>query len=183
MHWCAWLLGCPRCWFLAWTLLRWGPQIALCMHWKCWCCQGQESAWPKLHLLCNGTWQKKQTLPSNEMNENEPVKSLYTTPLFLSANAPKQKTFAMDSLSSIPIRLGPCNAPYAGPWYGGGCWKSGKTCGKRTVSEVALYPLLPWYCVKLSCNIWCRDYQYVFYLEKIFFHLGKAYSNLISPSI
>jgi hypothetical protein len=41
--------------------------------------------------------------------------------LFLSANAPKQITFAMDSLSSIPIRLGPCKAPYVGSGYSGGC--------------------------------------------------------------
>ncbi len=58
---------------------------------------------------------KKQMLPSSEMNGNECVKSLYTTPLFLSANTPKQKTFAMDSFSSLPIRLGLCNAPNAGP--------------------------------------------------------------------
>ncbi len=45
---------------------------------------------------------------------------------------PKQKTFAIDSLSSIPIRLGNCNVPYVGPCYGEGCWKIGKTCGKRT---------------------------------------------------
>ncbi len=52
-----------------------------------------------------------------------------------------------------------------------------------TTSEVALCPLLPWYCVKLSWNIWFRDYQHVFYLEKVNFHLGKDYFNLISPSI
>ncbi len=50
-------------------------------------------------------------------------------------------------------------------------------------SEVALCPLLPWYCVKLSWNIWFRDYQHVFYLEKVNFHLGKDYFKLISPSI
>ncbi len=50
-------------------------------------------------------------------------------------------------------------------------------------SEVALCPLLPWYCVKSSWNIWFRDYQHVFYLEKVHFHLGKDYFNLISPSI
>jgi hypothetical protein len=37
------------------------------------------------------------------MNGNEPVKSLYTTLLFLPTKAPKQKTFAMDSFSSILI--------------------------------------------------------------------------------
>jgi hypothetical protein len=36
-----------------------------------------------------------------------------------------------------------------------------------TSSEVALCPLLPWYCVKLSRNVWFRDYQHVFYLEKV----------------
>ncbi len=50
-------------------------------------------------------------------------------------------------------------------------------------SEVALCSLLPWYCVKLSWNIWFRDYQQVFYLERVNFHLGKDYFNLISPSI
>ncbi len=60
MLWCAWSLGCLWCWFLAWTFLRWGPWIAFCMRWKCWCCQGQKWAWPKLHLLHNGTWQKNK---------------------------------------------------------------------------------------------------------------------------
>ncbi len=40
-------------------------------------------------------------------------------------------------------------------------------------SEVAPCPLLPWYCVKSSWNIWFRNYQHVFYLEKVIFHLGK----------
>ena len=39
-------------------------------------------------------------------------------------------------------------------------------------SEVALCPLLPWYCVKSSWNVWLREYQHVFYLEKVIFHLG-----------
>ncbi len=60
MLWCAWSLGCPWCWFLAWTLLRWGPCIAFCTHWKFWCPQGQKWAWPKLRLLCNGKWQKNK---------------------------------------------------------------------------------------------------------------------------
>ncbi len=50
-------------------------------------------------------------------------------------------------------------------------------------SEVALCPLLLWYCVKWSWNVWFRDYQYVFYLEKVIFHLGKVYFILISPSM
>ncbi len=55
---------------------------------------------------------------------------------------------------------------------------------QEATSEVALCPLLPWYCVKLSWNIWFRDYQHIFfYLEKVNFHLGKDYFNLISPSI
>ncbi len=45
-------------------------------------------------------------------------------------------------------------------------------------SEVTLCPLLPWYCVKPSWNIWFSDYQYVFYLEKVIFHLGKDTLNL-----
>ncbi len=36
---------------------------------------------------------------------------------------------------------------------------------------------------QLSWNVWFMDYQYVFYLEKVIFHLGKVYFNLISPSI
>ncbi len=59
-------------------------------------------------------------------------------------------------------------------YYGDGC---------HGTSEAALCPLLPWYCVKSSWNIWFWDYQHVFYLEKVFFHLGKVYFNLISPSI
>ena len=50
-------------------------------------------------------------------------------------------------------------------------------------SEVALCPLPPWYCVKLSWNLYFRDFQHVFYLEKVNYHLGKDYFNLISPSI
>ncbi len=49
---------------------------------------------------------KKHTLPSSDMNGNDPVKLLYTTPSLLSANAPKQNTFTMDSvlLSSMTFR-------------------------------------------------------------------------------
>ncbi len=50
-------------------------------------------------------------------------------------------------------------------------------------SEVALCPLLPWYHAKLSWNKWFRDYQYVFYLEKVIFHLGKVYFNWLLLSI
>ncbi len=39
-------------------------------------------------------------------------------------------------------------------------------------SEVALCPLLPWYCVKLSWNVWFRDYQHIFYLVKVIFSSG-----------
>ena len=49
-------------------------------------------------------------------------------------------------------------------------------------SEVAPCPLLPWYCVKSSWNIWFRNYQHVFYLEKVIFHLGSDFFNLISFS-
>ncbi len=44
-------------------------------------------------------------------------------------------------------------------------------------SEVALCPLLPWYCVKLSWNVWFRYYQHVLYLEKVFFWLGYNFST------
>ena len=61
------------------------------------------------------------------MNGNDPVKSLYTTPSLLSANAPKQNTFAMASVSSSSMIFGPkrggwfpWNAPYAGPGYARG---------------------------------------------------------------
>ncbi len=41
------------------------------------------------------------------MKGNAPVRLLYTTPLCFSANAPKQKTFAIVSLSPLsPIRFG-----------------------------------------------------------------------------
>ncbi len=75
---------------------------------------------------------KKQTLPPSKMNGNDPIKSLYTMPLFLTKNAPKQNMFSMNSLSSNPIRLGPWTAPYTGPRCGGGCWKSGKTGDRKT---------------------------------------------------
>jgi hypothetical protein len=56
-------------------------------------------------------------------------------PLFLSANAPKQKIFAIDSSSSLPIRFGPNVPPYAWPGLTGNliiignargiCWAAG----------------------------------------------------------
>ncbi len=45
-------------------------------------------------------------LPSSDMNGKDPVRSWYTIPLFLSANAPNPNTFAIDSLLSSPIRCG-----------------------------------------------------------------------------
>jgi hypothetical protein len=54
---------------------------------------------------------------------------------------------------------------------------------RQAASEVAPCPLLPWYCVKLSWNICFRDFQDVFYLEKVIFRLGKDYFTLVSPSI
>jgi hypothetical protein len=50
---------------------------------------------------------KKLTLPSSEMNRNDPVKLLYTTPSLLSANVPKQNKFAMDLVSSSSMTFGP----------------------------------------------------------------------------
>ncbi len=67
-------------------------------------------------------------LPLYDMNGNEPVKLWYTIPLFLSANAPKQNTFAIDSLSLSPIRLGPVECPYPFSGYAWTSWKSGNTC-------------------------------------------------------
>ncbi len=74
-------------------------------------------------------------LPLYDMNGNDPVRSWYTMPLFLSANAPKQKIFAIDSSSSLPIRFGPDVPPYAWPGLtgnlfiignaGGICWAAG----------------------------------------------------------
>ena len=45
-------------------------------------------------------------LPSSETNGNEPVKSWYTRPLVLSANATKQNIFAIESSSSMAIKFG-----------------------------------------------------------------------------
>ncbi len=50
---------------------------------------------------------KKHMLPSNDMKGKDPVRSWYTTPLVLSANAPKQKMFAIDSSPSSAMMLGP----------------------------------------------------------------------------
>jgi hypothetical protein len=78
---------------------------------------------------------KKQTLPSYDMNGNNPARSWYTMLLFLSANAPKQKIFAINLSSSLPIRFGPNVPLYA--WLGltgnlfiignagGICWAAG----------------------------------------------------------
>ncbi len=63
------------------------------------------------------------------MNGNETVKSWFTIPLYLSAKASTQKSFAIDSLSSSPIRLGPVVVPYPGPGYAWTSWKSGNTSG------------------------------------------------------
>jgi hypothetical protein len=49
--------------------------------------------------------------------------------LFLSAKAPKQKTFAIVSWSSSPIRLGRAVVPYAGPGYGWTSTNSSNTGG------------------------------------------------------
>ncbi len=49
------------------------------------------------------------------MKGNNPVRLWYTMPLFLSANAPKQKKFAIYLSSSLPIRFGPDVVPYARP--------------------------------------------------------------------
>ncbi len=70
---------------------------------------------------------KKQTLPSIDMNGKLPVRSLYTTPLILSAKSPKQKMLAIDLLSGIMCAL--WHAPYTGPWKGQGESKTGKTGG------------------------------------------------------
>ena len=61
-------------------------------------------------------------LPSNDMNEKLPVRLLYMTPLCLSANNPKQNTFAIEaSSSSSPIRFGivmSCITGGRGRWIG-----------------------------------------------------------------
>ena len=51
---------------------------------------------------------KKHTLPSSDMNGNDPVRSWYTMPLFLSANAPNTNTFAIDPSLSSTISVGCC---------------------------------------------------------------------------
>ena len=75
------------------------------------------------------------------MNENYPVKLLYTTSSLLSANAPKQNTFAMNSFSSSSMTFRPGRGacagtgwflwitPYAVPGYAWGSWKSGNIGG------------------------------------------------------
>ncbi len=50
-------------------------------------------------------------------------------PLFLSAKAPKQNIFAIDSSALSAITLGPGRAPYAGLGYMGMLSKSSKIGG------------------------------------------------------
>jgi hypothetical protein len=55
---------------------------------------------------------KKHTLPSSDMNGNDPVRSWYTMPSFLSANAPNPNTFAIDPSLLSTIRVG-CRVLYS----------------------------------------------------------------------
>ncbi len=50
--------------------------------------------------------------------------------------------------------------------------------GKGCALDVALCPLLPWYCVKSSWNIWFRDYQHVFLSWEGKFSFGKRLLQL-----
>jgi hypothetical protein len=45
---------------------------------------------------------RKHTLPSNDMNGKFPVRSLYITPLCLSANAPKQNMINATVVNLMP---------------------------------------------------------------------------------
>ena len=93
------------------------------------------------------------------MNENNPVKSLYTTPFLLSANAPKQKTFAMDS-SSLAMTCGVlgiwigwagwmtfCWAPRLASWITLGIIGTGVICGDTGV--VGIFVVLQMLCLGL----------------------------------
>ena len=94
------------------------------------------------------------------MNGNNPVRLWYTMPLFLSANAPKQNTLAMDSLLLSTMMLGLNWARYAGPGYTGTSWISGKTRGTiwATGSNGTLSVVGPFGCVLqmlcLGCFMW-----------------------------
>jgi hypothetical protein len=48
---------------------------------------------------------KKHTFPLRDINGNDPVRSLYSTPVCLSANAEKQKIFSLESSSSGSINV------------------------------------------------------------------------------
>ncbi len=89
---------------------------------------------------------RKHTLPASYINGNALVRSLYSVPVCFSANAPKQKMLllAAEASSLMMLAIGPWSAfslrsdtyevllmgygtaltPYAGPGYGGTCWKS-----------------------------------------------------------
>ncbi len=88
-------------------------------------------------------------------------------------------SYANAPLPEQQVSLPPSSLPPRGDF---GWDSAGWTVWCRS-SELALCPLLPWYCVKSPWNIWFKDYQHIFYPEKVNFHLGKDYFNLISPSI
>ncbi len=62
-------------------------------------------------------YEKAYVLPPYDMNRKFPLKSWYTIPLFLSANAPIQNTFAIASSPLSPIRFG----RFVAWWIGCGC--------------------------------------------------------------
>jgi hypothetical protein len=77
------------------------------------------------------------------------------------------------SVPASPLRQ--AASSYANAVWGGGHGKQ-SWCPKRQKGRAA-----PAANIRSSTVSW--DYQYVFYLEKVNFHLGKVNFDLISPSI
>jgi hypothetical protein len=117
---------------------------------------------------------KKQTLPSSKVNGNEPVESLYTTPLFLFANAPKQMTFAMDSSLSIPIRWDPvmCHTQASDTVGAAKKWQS--RCKRTGMMRMGAMPIKGILGVVL--RIPCRDH---FICPLAALRLGLRYLSIV----
>ncbi len=91
------------------------------------------------------------------MNGNDPVKSLYTTPSLLSANAPKQNTFAVDSGSSSPMIFAlaqgvvSLDRTVSGPWICSGLLKERQYWWPDGWDRLGIV----WYTWG-RCNLWRR---------------------------
>ena len=68
------------------------------------------------------------------MNGKFPVMSWYMTPVFLSANAPKQNTFAIDASQSSSITFGLVVLCIGG----GSTFSGGTTCGGITIGGITI---------------------------------------------